>query len=223
MRPSVFMMDYLKIFGVLAVFVVAIFGAAGRWDLPFVWACLGIYTVFLVVAMITMDPDLRRERLHPGPGGKDRNLRAKLLPLIVGQWVLAGLDVGRFHWSDTVPAGLQLAALIIFVAAFGLTFWAMRENRFFSPVVRIQRERGHHVITTGPYQYLRHPGYLAAIACWVCGSLALGSWWAMVPTAVCIGIILRRTIIEDRLLQAELEGYAEYAQKVRYRLLPGIW
>jgi protein-S-isoprenylcysteine O-methyltransferase Ste14 len=217
------MQDWLKILFAFGVMVVAIFVAAGRWDLPFVWACLGIYAAFVVLLMVKMDPDLRRERMNPGPGGKDRKLRSLLLPIILGQWVLAGLDVGRFHWSDTVPAWLRMTALVLFAAALGLTSWTMNTNRFFSPVIRIQRERGHHLITTGPYRYIRHPGYLAAVISWVFGSFALGSWWAMVPAGVCILILLRRTIIEDRFLHAELAGYAEYARTVRYRWVPGVW
>jgi protein-S-isoprenylcysteine O-methyltransferase Ste14 len=116
-----------------------------------------------------------------------------------------------------------MTALVLFAAALGLTTWAMNTNRFFSPVIRIQRERGHHLITTGPYRYIRHPGYLAAVISWVFGSFALGSWWAMVPAGVCILILLRRTIIEDRFLHAELAGYAEYARTVRYRWVPGVW
>src|SRR5262245_50171706 len=213
----------LRIFGFLGVLAGTIFIAAGRWDFPFVWACLGIYALFITVAMIRIDPGLLKERMHPGPGGKDRKMRALLFPLILGQWVLVGLDLGRFHWSDSVPVALQVVALILFAAGMALSFWAMSENRFFSSVVRIQRERGHHIITTGPYRFIRHPGYLAAIVGLLCTSLALGSWWAMVPASVGVGLVLRRLRIEDRFLHSELEGYSSYARKVPYRLLPGIW
>jgi protein-S-isoprenylcysteine O-methyltransferase Ste14 len=217
------MSGFLKIMGFLGVLIATVFIAAGRWDLPFVWACVCIYAVFIVLVLIRIDPDLLKERMHPGPGGKDRKMRALLFPMILGQWILVGLDAGRFHWSDTVPVALQVAALILFAAGMALSFWAMSENRFFSSVVRIQRERGHHVITTGPYRFVRHPGYLAAIVSWLCGSLALGSWWAMVPAAVGVGLVFRRLLIEDRFLHAELEGYPDYARHVPYQLLPGVW
>jgi len=208
---------------ILGAMIGAIFGSAGRWDLPFAWACLGISVGFGGMILLKIDPALRRERLDPAPGGQDRHLRAAMLPFMLGSWLVAGLDVGRFHWSDTVPFGWRVAGLVGLALALGVSYWAMLANRFFSPVVRIQRERGHHLITSGPYQYLRHPGYLGTIASSVFGILALGSWWALLPAAAMAGLIVRRTRLEDRFLQRELAGYTAYAEKVRYRLLPGVW
>ena len=99
----------------------------------------------------------------------------------------------------------------------------MLANRFFSPVVRIQQERGHHLITAGPYQYLRHPGYLGTIGGQLFGTLALGSCWALLPAAGMLVLIVRRTAMEDKFLLRELDGYPTYAAKIRYRLLPGVW
>ena len=103
-----------------------------------------------------------------------------------------------------------------------LCVWAMAVNRFFSPVVRLQEERGHRLVTDGPYRYIRHPGY-AGILLSACVGVALGSWWSLLPLVVAMGLILRRTALEDRFLRASLEGYASYAEQVRYRLVPGIW
>lgn len=217
------MKDLLRIIIFFGAMVAALFGSAGRWDLPFLWAILGIYAGFLVVVLLKMDPDLRKERFHPAPGGQDRHMRALLLPFMLAAWVVAGLDVGRFHWSDSVPFAVRVLALVGFVSGLGLASWALSVNRFFSPVVRVQAERGHRLITGGPYQYVRHPGYLGGLLSAVCSGLAFGSWGAMLPVAGCALVFLRRTALEDRFLRVELPGYAAYAERVRYRLLPGVW
>jgi protein-S-isoprenylcysteine O-methyltransferase Ste14 len=213
----------IRVFVILGAMIAAIFGSAGRWNLPFAWASLGIAVAFAATIIFKIDPSLRRERLNPAPGGQDRRLRATMVPFMLGGWIVAGLDVGRFHWSDTIPFGWRVAGLVGLALGIGISFWAMMANRFFSPVVRIQQERGHHLITSGPYQYLRHPGYLGTIASYVSGTMALGSWWALLPAAGITVLIVRRTRLEDRFLQHELEGYAAYAEKVRYGLLPGVW
>jgi protein-S-isoprenylcysteine O-methyltransferase Ste14 len=213
----------LPYFGVLAVLAAALFGSAGRWDLPFFWGWLGLWAVFLPVAALLMDPGLRQERRRPGPGGKDRWFRRLLLPPAVALLVVAGLDAGRFGWSGSFSPWVQAAGLAACGAALALPFWAMMTNRFFSPVVRIQEERGHHVITGGPYRFVRHPGYAGLIAFNLACAVALGSWWVLLPAAVYAGMVVRRTALEDRFLHAELKGYADYAARVRYRLLPGVW
>jgi protein-S-isoprenylcysteine O-methyltransferase Ste14 len=144
------------------------------------------------------------------------------LPFIVGFWVVAGLDI-RWHGSASVPRGWQILGLTCFIVSLGLALWALTQNPFFSPVVRVQTERGHQLITSGPYQFIRHPGYLGSAASALCGAVGLGSWWALLPAMVAVGFLVRRTILEDRFLLSELAGYREYARKVRYRLLPGIW
>ncbi|MBC7224324.1 MAG: isoprenylcysteine carboxylmethyltransferase family protein, partial [Anaerolineae bacterium] len=108
-------------------------------------------------------------------------------------------------------------------AGLGLATWAMASNPFFSAFVRIQRERGHRVVADGPYRYVRHPGYLGAIVFQMAIPLALGSLWALLPSGVAAALYVARTVLEDRTLQEELAGYREYAQKVRHRLLPGLW
>ena len=213
LRPAVF----------LALMIGALFGPAGRWDLPFFWGCLGVYVAFMVIVFRTIDPGLLEERLRPGAGGKDRLLRWIVLPFILGHWIVAGLDVGRFHWSDSIPSSVQIAALSVFALSLGLNAWAMAVNRFFSPVVRIQEEREHRLVTTGPYRYVRHPGYIGGVVASLSGGLALGSWWAMLPIAVFVIIFIRRTLLEDRFLHEELEGYTDYAARVRYRWVPFIW
>jgi protein-S-isoprenylcysteine O-methyltransferase Ste14 len=116
-----------------------------------------------------------------------------------------------------------LAAVSVFAAGLALFIWAMHVNRFFSSAVRIQQERGHQVVTAGPYRWVRHPGYAGAIPAIVASGIALCSWLAAALGALGVPLLLWRTIIEDRTLRAELPGYTEYAQQVRWRLFPGLW
>jgi protein-S-isoprenylcysteine O-methyltransferase Ste14 len=177
-----------------------VFASAGRWDLPFVWAILGLLGVFYLGLVAFADPGMMRERLAPGPGNQDRLTRFLGAGMLVGHWVLAGLDVGRLQWS-----------------------LAMHANPFYSSVVRVQTDRGQHPVAAGPYRFVRHPGYSATLFAMLSGGVALGSWLAMLPMLVFFALFIRRTLLEDRLLQQELEGYADYAQKVRYRLIVGLF
>jgi Putative protein-S-isoprenylcysteine methyltransferase len=118
---------------------------------------------------------------------------------------------------------MNVTGLTGLMGALAISTWAMATNRFFSSDVRIQSDRGHHLITGGPYQYVRHPGYVGAVLMGLSAPLALGSWWSAAAILPALVLIIRRLRIEERLLSAELEGYAEYMQKVRYRLLPGVW
>jgi protein-S-isoprenylcysteine O-methyltransferase Ste14 len=217
------MATVLRILAFEAIMAATLFASAGRWDLPWFWAVLAVHTALLTLAMSSIDPDLRRERLKPGPGGKDRYLRPIALPFILAHLIVAGLDVGRFHWSPLMPTVVQAIALIGYTTGMALSVYAMASNRFFSPVIRIQHERGHTLVTAGPYRFVRHPGYVGAILASLCGGVALGSWWSLVPLAPFAVLFLRRTALEDRMLRADLDGYAGYAERVRYRLLPGLW
>jgi protein-S-isoprenylcysteine O-methyltransferase Ste14 len=139
-------------------------------------------------------------------------------------WVIAGLDRGRLHWTDNVPQWLQALGLAVVAASYGLVFWAMLVNRFFSSVVRIQSDRGQHVITAGPYAFVRHPGYSAGILIMLASGIALGSWLAAAfLVVVVLPFLIYRVFNEDRVLQSRLDGYADYARRVRWRLVPGIW
>ena len=200
-----------------------LFGTAGRVDLPIRWAYFVILFGFALIARRRIDPDLAKERVRPGPGGTDRNLRFLILPFILAHFVVAGIDVGRFHWSDGVPVGARVVALVILAGSLLFSGWAVSVNRFYSSVVRIQSERGHHLITGGPYRWIRHPGYLGATVSIWAGAISLGSWWSLAPMVPVLALILRRTIIEDRFLHENLAGYGDYASRVRYRLVPWIW
>jgi protein-S-isoprenylcysteine O-methyltransferase Ste14 len=209
----------------LALAAALLFGSAGRLDLPWFWAYLGLLAVFAAGAMLTLPRELLEERVAPGTGGRDNLLllRVVFAALSAGQLTAAGLDVGRYHWSDGVPAAARALGLAAAGTMFGTWYWSMRSNAFFSAAVRIQRERGHRVVSSGPYRFVRHPGYAALVLLGWGGPLALGSWWAVTPHLVVVVWFVRRARIEDRMLHEELEGYAAYAATVRYRFIPGIW
>jgi protein-S-isoprenylcysteine O-methyltransferase Ste14 len=202
---------------------VALFAAAGSTAIIGFWIYLGILAAVLVASLIWLDPGLARERMRPG--GKRPPIALTLFTgVLFVHWILAGLDRGRFHWSDNVPVWLQALSLIVVAAGYALCFWAMRVNRFFSSVVRIQSDRGQTVITAGPYAVIRHPGYLAGILIMVASGIALRSWLAAAMLVVCsLPFLLYRAIAEDRILQADLPGYRDYAARVRRRLIPGVW
>jgi protein-S-isoprenylcysteine O-methyltransferase Ste14 len=201
---------------------VILFAAAGRVDLPFYWVYVAIIAVLSVGGLFLIGEDLARERLRPGGKPLPWSLRVAFL-LCVLYWALAGLDRGRFHWSDTVPLWLRIAALAVFAAGSALGLWAMHVNPFFSSAVRIQKERGQHVIADGPYRWVRHPGYAGAIPVMITSGLALCSWLATVLGAIGSLWLLWRTVVEDRLLRTGLPGYEDYARQVCWRLLPGVW
>ncbi len=205
------------------VLIAVLFGSAGRIDLPWFWAYAGVVLAATAAGPLFVDRELMRERLSPAPGGVDRRLRALASPFFFAYLRITGLDVGRFHWSDTVPTWLRVAGLCGLAFGFAVALWAMHVNPFFSPVVRIQTERGHRVISGGPYRFVRHPGYMAGLVMFPCGALVLGSWWSLAPLGVALLLVLRRIAIEDQYLHANLAGYAEYAGRVRYRLLPLLW
>jgi protein-S-isoprenylcysteine O-methyltransferase Ste14 len=176
------------------------------------------------------------ERRHPGlmaeraqllraPGVKswDR-LLAPLMGLSFGLplFVVAGLD-HRFEWSPHFPSWLNILGLVLASAGYGFGGWALLENRFFSAVVRIQSERGHVVCDSGPYKIVRHPGYSGNILPPFAMALALDSVWTLIPATAAVVIAVLRTALEDRTLLQELPGYREYAGRVRYRLIPGIY
>lgn len=202
---------------------IALFASAGTMAIATYWVYLAIFGAVFVASFLLLDPDLARERMRPG--GKHAPLALHLFSgVLVAHWVIAGLDRGRFHWSDDVPAWLQWAGLLALAGAYSLCLRAMRVNRFFSSVVRIQNDRDQIVITGGPYAMIRHPGYLAGIVVVVASGLALDSWLATAVLAVCsLPFLLYRAVSEDRVLHAGLPGYREYAQRVRWRLLPGVW
>jgi protein-S-isoprenylcysteine O-methyltransferase Ste14 len=212
---------------IFLVMGVVLFLGAGRLDWWQAWIFLGVYFAVSLAASLAMlfyDPDLSQERSRPGKNvkGWDQALVALNLLLTLALFAVIGIDAGRFGWSR-VPLAARLLALLGFIPGFGLPLWASLTNTFLSSRVRIQDERGHQAVTTGPYALVRHPMYLGMILYDLCLPVLLGSWWALgVGALMIIGVVIR-TSLEDRTLRRELPGYAEYSRKVPYRLLPGVW
>jgi protein-S-isoprenylcysteine O-methyltransferase Ste14 len=171
-------------------------------------------------------PDLLAERArfmqHENAKPWDKRL-APLLGIGSGLALLiTGLDA-LYDWSPTFSLPAKILSLIIILAGYTLASYALITNRFFSGMVRIQTDRGHQVVSSGPYHWMRHPGYAGALLSYMATPVLLDSQWAFLPTVFTIIILVIRTAMEDRVLQNELEGYREYAGRVRYRLFPGIW
>jgi protein-S-isoprenylcysteine O-methyltransferase Ste14 len=202
-----------------------LFIAAGRLDWPMAWIYTGISIVDAILLLVVVSPELMQERTHPKTDAKAWDRVFARLTGPSGSTVIlvvAGLDK-RFGWSALVPLAVQFVGLAAFVLGMGLMTWAMAVNNYFSLVVRIQKDRGHTVVSGGPYRYVRHPGYVGGIMFQLGTPLLLGSLWALIPAGLTALLLVVRTALEDRTLLNELEGYREYAQQTRYRLLPGAW
>ena len=219
--------------GMLAVYLLIpllLFVCAG--DLG--WWQAWVYSVLIVAAGV--GGRILAERRHPGLMAERQSIEkfqdakawdkvlAPLTALSIGYplMIVAGLD-HRFGWSPVFPLWLILIGIFLIALGYAFSVWAFVENRFFSSVVRIQKERGHVVCDSGPYRIVRHPGYGGNVLPLPGIALALSSLWTLIPAALALVIIVIRTALEDRTLQEELPGYQEYARRVRYRLFPGIY
>ena len=183
---------------------------------------LGFGTSALVLARVNPMIYRARSRFQAGTKSWDKALLAVILPAMAAVLPVAALDAGRFHWSG-VPAWAVLSGYVGVLAGIAVTGWAQAVNPFFEPGVRIQSERHQRVIDIGPYRFVRHPGYIAALFLFFGMALALGSFWALVPAALAAVLLVLRTSWEDQLLRAELPGYDDYSRRVRWRLVPGVW
>ncbi|MGD9029362.1 MAG: isoprenylcysteine carboxylmethyltransferase family protein [Anaerolineae bacterium] len=202
---------------------------SGRWDWWEGWtyAIIAILGFAISRALAARQhPDLLAERArflrNENPEPWDRLLAplvalgSGLLPLV------AGLDA-RFGWSPTLSLPVKIVALMIILGGYVVASYALVANRYFSGMVRMQDDRGHRVVSSGPYRWIRHPGYAGAIVTYLATPVLLDALWAYVPALSLTIVVLIRTALEDRTLQERLEGYRDYAGKVRYRLLPGVW
>ncbi len=221
------MMRLKTFFGALAF--LALMGAvmflmAGTANLPSVWLYLGLRVLFTAASVWAMSESVASERLKPGPGAKREpvyNIGAAVT--WIAHIVIVSLDLGRFHWSVGFPVWLQALGVVGMLAGMALPVWALRHNEYLSARIRIQGERGQVVATTGPYTYVRHPNYAGGMLLGLTGGLVFGSWPSIPPLLIWIGLLVYRTLNEEKVLLAELEGYREYAEKVRYRFVPGVW
>jgi len=198
---------------VTASIAALLFVSAGTVRITSIRNYLVAFSLLLLVTMLAVNPCLAQERGNPGEPGTDSSRVATGL-LFLLTLAVASFSVGHLPPRYNAPLSIRDFALGLFILSSSLQTWAMIVNPFFSPVVRIQSERNHHLIATGPYQFIRHPGYLAMSISVPCSALAIGSWAALLPSCAFAVEILRRTRLEDNFLRANLPGYADYADRV---------
>jgi len=208
--------------------VLALFVPAGTLAWAAGWIYLALFFGYYIAIewwLYKHNPGLLQERTHFGTTdqqGWDK-LMFPLLGLFPFVWLIfISLDAARFHWS-LVPGWLQVVGAVILLTSFYLLFLTFRENSYLSPVVRIQEERGHAVVSTGPYHYVRHPMYAGIVVFMIGTSLLLGSWYGLLVGLILIVILMRRAVLEEQTLRQELRGYANYMAQVKYRLIPYVW
>lgn len=213
---------------VMAIFVLSVLGFVLARSLE--WSLIGFYVAMLIVAVVInfgcllfWNPDLLARRMLPGVGTKAWDIALLVVlfaPAMIAMFVVAVRETGD---GVSEPAAAWLPGLPLFVSGWVLIIWSMVVNPFFEKTVRIQNDHEHRVIDTGPYAYVRHPGYVGFMA-WIFSTpLLLGSAWSFLPALLAAAALVIRTVLEDRMLQAELAGYATYATQVRFRLIPGVW
>lgn len=202
---------------------------AGRWGWWEAWTYAIISIAGFAISRVLAarrHPDLIAERGQHGQQANTKPWDRRLTVWLMLGGILAPLTAGldeRFGWSPAFGPPVKLLALALLLAGYALSSYALIENRFFASTVRIQAERGHHVISSGPYRWVRHPGYAGGLLAYLAAPFLLDAPWAFLPTAFVVALTVVRTALEDRTLQAELDGYRDYARRVPYRLLPGVW
>jgi protein-S-isoprenylcysteine O-methyltransferase Ste14 len=212
----------------LLIYVLCLFLPAGTWAWFRGWLFFFVTVVASIVITLYLrrvNPDVVAARVNRHNGTKRWDfllLAFFVLPTVLAIPIVAALDDGRFHWTDLPLWGCVMGYTLLISGMVGLT-WAESVNKFFEPSVRIQTDRGHRVIDTGPYAIVRHPGYVSGFLVFIGMPLCLGSLWALIPAVLACLVLVVRTVWEDQTLSEELAGYEEYAQRVRYRLIPGVW
>lgn len=203
------------------------FICAGRLNYWQGWIYNGLNIIFVLLTYYYLSDNtgLIAERLKPGEGMKswDKIYFMVSSPSYFVMIILSALDVGRFGWTPKLPLLGVIVGILLYIIGQSIFLWAKKSNKFFSTVVRIQKERGHKVCKGGPYAYVRHPGYISGIMYTFATPLVLGSFWGLTINLFTIVPLLVRTYLEDKTLQKELDGYFEYTKEVKYRLIPKIW
>jgi protein-S-isoprenylcysteine O-methyltransferase Ste14 len=219
----------LQTIGFTALWFAALFGSAGtlRWTRG--WVYFGASLAGMAasgVAIKRYSPGLMEARLkwrsNKDTKRFDRFILAFYLPLSYVQPAVAGLDAVRFRWTS-LPVAAMYAGVILYALGTAMIAWTLAVNRFAETTVRIQKDRGHTVVLSGPYRYVRHPMYVGAALIHGATALILGSEWALAVGGVMILLLVVRTALEDATLRRELPGYAEFTERTRYRLVPGVW
>lgn len=215
----------------MTLFAVALMWPAGTWHWWEAWVMVALWTAFGLVMtpyLLRHDPELLAERMKLVPLHKDQKVWDKVIMLLffisgIALYIVPGFDVVRYEWSEPLPVWMRIFAMVLHLPCFVMLGWVMRENTYLSQVVKIDKERAHQVITTGPYALVRHPMYTIVIVLLFAVPVALGSRFALILAAFLTALLVVRTYLEDRTLHAELAGYPEYARHTLYRLIPGVW
>jgi len=217
-----------QIYFVFIIQALIFFASAGHFNIPRAWLYFIIYLMYLLLNTIMVYkffPEIANVRGEVRRGTKSWDKVFIALSVPVSLFIMpavAGLDVGRYHWTS-LPIYFTVVGIGLYIISVILIDWSMITNRYFETTVRIQKDRGHQVITTGPYKIVRHPGYVGIILSVLSFSLIIGSLFSLIPAGIIILLFIIRTSLEDKTLHAELDGYPEYAKRVKYRLFPGIW
>ena len=214
---------------VIVVFPLVPMIISGVWNWWEAWVYALLHILGFVASRVLASrrhPDILEERSRSMGLQDAKSWDKKLAPLMALGPLLTLIVIGfdkQQGWTTPFAFNAKIASLIVMVLGYVFGTWALVENKFFSGVVRIQTDRGHHVVSTGPYRIMRHPGYAGALWMYLATPILLDSLWAFIPTILLVGVTFIRTSLEDRTLQEELPGYKEFTNQTRYRLIPGIW
>ena len=208
-----------------ALIIAITFIGAGRIDYWQGWIYNGLNIIFLLMSYFLLPRELIEERLKPKEGMKkwDKIYYIVSIPVYFAILIISILDGGRFDWEPRIPILVVIIGVVVYTIGQIIVLWAKKVNKFFSTVVRIQKDRGQTVCKDGPYRFVRHPGYLGGLLCNIVTPFVLSSFWGLIPAVIAVVLLFIRTYLEDKTLQRELEGYTDYTNETRYRLLPGIW
>lgn len=208
-----------------ALIIAITFIGAGRIDYWQGWIYNGLNIIFLLLSYFLLPRELIEERLKPKEGMKkwDKIYYIVSIPVYFAILIISILDGGRFDWEPRIPILVVIIGVVVYTIGQIIVLWAKKVNKFFSTVVRIQKDRGQTVCKDGPYRFVRHPGYLGGLLCNIVTPFVLSSFWGLIPAVIAVVLLFIRTYLEDKTLQRELEGYTDYTNEARYRLLPGIW
>ncbi len=208
-----------------ALIIAITFIGAGRIDYWQGWIYNGLNIIFLLLSYLLLPRELIEERLKPKEGMKkwDKTYYIVSTPVYFATLIISILDGGRFDWEPRIPILVVIIGVVVYTIGQIIVLWTKKVNKFFSTVVRIQKDRGQTVCKDGPYGFVRHPGYIGGLLYIIVTPFVLSSFWGLIPAVIAVVLLFIRTYLEDKTLQRELEGYTDYTNKVRYRLLPGIW
>lgn len=214
----------LQVFISILLMAVVLFVSAGTFHWPYAWIFILVSLLLVFMNAFILPPELIAERGKKKENVEkwDRQVTVLMIPLWGGIYCIAGLDL-RFGWTASYTTWIHLTGILFFIMGNAMVSWAMVSNHYFSTAVRIQYDRGHQVAATGPYRYIRHPGYLGMIVYHCFTPVLLGTLWALIPAFLTSLLFVIRTRLEDKTLKTKLTGYQEYADQVKYRLVPGIW